>query len=285
MNELCIILSAQKYCHVYMNDLIITKAVKEDLPIILDIQRKAFLEVAKTFNLQSMPQIEQTLESLTDEFKNCTILKASLANTPAIKHGNTITDEPNNFKLKPMKSLASRLRTLKGTSGNDVDDITIVGSVRAYKKNDTCYINRLVVLPEYQNQGIGKALMNAIENQFQDNVTRYELFTGAQDPRNLYLYNQLGYKTFKTEKHNHGYEPQASIGKSFRSKLWSFIPSALRDNSTCKLQCTLFLKLGSHYNNQFRYASPGILRSSLSELEFHNKISFVYMEKSAQDRG
>ena len=62
-----------------MNELIITKAVKEDLPIILDIQRKEFLEVAKTFNLKSMPQIEQTLESLTDEFNNCTILKASLA--------------------------------------------------------------------------------------------------------------------------------------------------------------------------------------------------------------
>ena len=64
-----------------MNELIITQAVKEDLPIILDIQRKAFLEVARTFHLKSMPQIEQTLESLTAEFKNHTILKASLADT------------------------------------------------------------------------------------------------------------------------------------------------------------------------------------------------------------
>jgi ribosomal protein S18 acetylase RimI-like enzyme len=142
-----------------MNDLIITKAVQEDLPIILDIQRKAFLEVAKTFNLKSMPQIEQTLESLTAEFKNHTILKASLANT-------------------------------------------IVGSVRAYAKNDTCYINRLVVLPEYQNQGIGKALMKEIEKQFQNIVKRYELFTGSRDQRNLYLYSKLGYKSFKTEKLN-----------------------------------------------------------------------------------
>ena len=142
-----------------MNELIITKAVKNDLPIILDIQRKAFLEVAKTFNLQSMPQIEQTLESLTAEFKNCTILKASIATT-------------------------------------------IVGSVRAYNKNDTCYISRLIVLPKYQNKGIGKALMNEIENQFQNIVNRYELFTGSRDRRNQYLYNQLGYKSFKTEKHN-----------------------------------------------------------------------------------
>ena len=224
-----------------MNELIITQAVKEDLPIILDIQRKAFLEVARTFNLKSMPQIEQTLESLTAEFKNHTILKASLANT-------------------------------------------IVGSVRAYHDDNTCYISRLVVLPEYQNRGIGKALMKEIEKQFKNIVKRYELFTGSRDQRNVYLYNQLGYKPFKTQKHNHGYEPQGSMGKGFCRKLWGLIPSALRDNSTCNLQCTLFLKLGSHYNSQFRRASPGIRRSSLSKLEFHNEITFVYMEKSVQNQ-
>ena len=142
-----------------MNELIITQAVQEDLIIILDIQRKAFLEVAKTFHLKSMPQIEQTLDSLTAEFKNCTFLKASIANT-------------------------------------------IVGSVRAFKKEDTCYISKLIVLPEYQNKGIGKALMNEIENQFKNIVNRYELFTGSRDQRNQHLYNQLGYKSFKTEKLN-----------------------------------------------------------------------------------
>jgi ribosomal protein S18 acetylase RimI-like enzyme len=142
-----------------MNSIIITQAVKENLPIILDVQRKAFLEVAKTFHLKSMPQIEQTLESLTDEFINGTILKASLANT-------------------------------------------IIGSVRAYSKDNTCYIHRLIVLPEYQNKGIGKLLMTEIEKRFKNSVQRYELFTGSRDPHNLYLYDKLGYKTFKTEKHN-----------------------------------------------------------------------------------
>jgi|GEM_PF-2256709 hypothetical protein len=64
-----------------MNELIIAQAVKKDLPIILDIQRKAFMEVARFFNLKSLPPIEQTLESLTDEFVNSKILKASIANT------------------------------------------------------------------------------------------------------------------------------------------------------------------------------------------------------------
>ncbi len=41
--------------------------------------------------------------------------------------------------------------------------------------------------------------MNEIENQFKNIVKRYELFTGSRDQRNLYLYNKLGYKSFKTE--------------------------------------------------------------------------------------
>jgi ribosomal protein S18 acetylase RimI-like enzyme len=82
----------------------------------------------------------------------------------------------------------------------DDDDVIIVGSVRAYQKDDTCYIGRLVVLPEYQNQGIGKALMREIENQYKNMVKRYALFTGESDPRNRYLYDQLGYKPYKTKK-------------------------------------------------------------------------------------
>jgi ribosomal protein S18 acetylase RimI-like enzyme len=141
------------------NELIIAKIVKEDLPLILDIQRKAFSEVARKFNLKSLPQIEQTLISLNDEFNNYVILKACIAGS-------------------------------------------IVGSVRAYDENDTCYISKLIVLPENQNKGIGKALMNAIESHFENVVKRYELYTGVRDSRNLYLYNQLGYKPYKTEKYN-----------------------------------------------------------------------------------
>ena len=140
-----------------MNKFIITQATKEDLPAILDIQKKAFLEVARTFHLKSVPPMEQTLESVTKEFTKGTILKVSIGNA-------------------------------------------IVGSVRAHQETDTCHIGKLVVLPEYQNKGIGKALMHEIENQYKNSVKRYELFTGERLSRNRYLYNQLGYKPFKTEK-------------------------------------------------------------------------------------
>jgi hypothetical protein len=49
-------------------------------------------------------------------------------------------------------------------------------------------------------------------------------------------------------KRNHGYEPQSKLWKQFRSKLRGIVPSAVRDCSTYKFQCTSFLKFESHNN-------------------------------------
>lgn len=74
----------------------------------------------------------------------------------------------------------------------------IIGSVRAFAKEETCYVGRLIVHPDFQNQGIGTKLLNNIENIF--NSKRFELFTGHKSGKNLYLYKKLGYKIFKSEK-------------------------------------------------------------------------------------
>jgi len=73
----------------------------------------------------------------------------------------------------------------------------IIGSVRAYSKEGICYIGRLIVHPDFQNQRIGTKLMNEIEKIF-GTCQRFELFTGDKSERNLYLYQKLGYKLFKT---------------------------------------------------------------------------------------
>lgn len=78
-------------------------------------------------------------------------------------------------------------------------DGNIVGSVRAYIKQDTCLIGRLMVHPDFQNQGIGTKLINEIEKCF-NQARRYELFTGDRSEGNLYLYQKLGYSLFKTER-------------------------------------------------------------------------------------
>jgi len=80
-------------------------------------------------------------------------------------------------------------------------DGRIIGSVRAFSEKETCYIDRLIVHPDSQNQGIGTTLMTEIENIFRPS-NRFELFTGHKSEKNLHLYQKLGYKIFKTQKVN-----------------------------------------------------------------------------------
>jgi GNAT superfamily N-acetyltransferase len=82
-----------------------------------------------------------------------------------------------------------------------VEEGKIIGSVRGFADKGTCYIGRLIVDEEYQNRGIGTALLQSLEKEF-DDVTRYELFTGKMSEKNLYLYHKNGYRIFREEKLN-----------------------------------------------------------------------------------
>ena len=75
----------------------------------------------------------------------------------------------------------------------------IIGSVRGYVSRGTCFVGRLIVHPDFQNQGIGTRLLAEIEATF-GQARRFELFTGHQSERNLYLYRKLGYKPFRSER-------------------------------------------------------------------------------------
>lgn len=79
-----------------------------------------------------------------------------------------------------------------------VMDDQIIGSVRACQKADTCYIGKLIVHPDRQNQGMGSRLLRAAEGVYPD-VSRYELFTGSKSTRNLYIYGKFGYLPFHTQ--------------------------------------------------------------------------------------
>lgn len=80
------------------------------------------------------------------------------------------------------------------------DNGRIIGSVRASSDDSkTCYIGKLIVHPDFQNQGIGTDLMNEIEEFFGD-CDRFELFTGHKSQKNIKLYEKLGYSRYKMEK-------------------------------------------------------------------------------------
>jgi len=106
----------------------------------------------------------------------------------------------NDFSIAPLTQTLDQLEAdfatkvfFKAVSGSD-----IVGSVRGYQGKGTCYIERLIVDPAFQGQGIGTALMRHIESVFPE-AKRFKLFTGHRSEKNIHLYQKLGYQEFRRE--------------------------------------------------------------------------------------
>jgi len=102
-----------------------------------------------------------------------------------------------NYGISPIKQTLSEFTHefsdymyLKASVNN-----TIIASVRARQKGDTCLIGRLMTEPVFQNFGLGIMLMNAIEAAFPD-VKRFELFTGEASTGNVRFYLNRGYRIF-----------------------------------------------------------------------------------------
>ena len=103
----------------------------------------------------------------------------------------------NNYQIPPLTQTLAELQGQFPTHLilKAVDQGKIIGTVRAYQKDDTCYIGRLAVDPERQNQGLGTALMREVEKYY--SPKRFELFVGAKSEKNIHLYQKLGYHTFR----------------------------------------------------------------------------------------
>jgi ribosomal protein S18 acetylase RimI-like enzyme len=74
------------------------------------------------------------------------------------------------------------------------DDGRLVAAVRVAVLNGTASINRLVVAPDRQGNGLGSALLAHAEEQLGDDVVTIELFTGEHSTANLRLYRRVGYQ-------------------------------------------------------------------------------------------
>ncbi|MBR5936949.1 MAG: GNAT family N-acetyltransferase [Clostridiales bacterium] len=70
----------------------------------------------------------------------------------------------------------------------------IIGSVRAKEKDGTVYVGKLMVHPDHQKKGYGRALLLEIEKYFPK--MRYELFTSTRSVENIRLYEKAGYRRF-----------------------------------------------------------------------------------------
>ena len=108
-----------------------------------------------------------------------------------------------NFEIPPLLQTIQDVRSdfeqciiLKYISSSN----QIIGSVRGNIYNGTdCYIGKLIVHPDFQNQGIGKALMYEIENYF-PTCHKFTLFTGEETPNTLCLYKKVGYQVIYTKE-------------------------------------------------------------------------------------
>ncbi len=68
----------------------------------------------------------------------------------------------------------------------------IIASVRGYMEDNTLYIGKLMVHPNYRGQGIGTKLLAEFEGIYPK--ARYELFSSDKSLKNIELYQKNGYK-------------------------------------------------------------------------------------------
>lgn len=79
------------------------------------------------------------------------------------------------------------------------DGTRIVGAVRGQLAGTTCLVGRLVVAPDQQGRGLGRALLETLHKQTPE-ATAFDLFTGHLSEANLRLYRRLGYRETRRER-------------------------------------------------------------------------------------
>lgn len=186
----------------------ISVASIDDLKTILNLQKKAFGEVAKLMNNNDLPPLLQTIEQIRDESANSIILKYLL------------------------------------------EEGRIAGSVRgSLDSENVCHIGKLIVDPDFQNRGIGRALMFEIEQHFPW-CTKFVLFTGDETPNTIHLYEKIGYQVI--EKKQMGDINMFLMEKENKNKS-DFITPPHHINFSAK---KLFKNCGEIINGSIAYLQP-----------------------------
>jgi len=94
-------------------------------------------------------------------------------------------------------------------------DGRLIGSVRARQVGALWDIGRLMVAPDLQGRGLGRALLEFAEAAAPDDLTGYTLITGARSAGNLRMYRRAGYRI--TERSDYHGVPTVGLHKPRRS--------------------------------------------------------------------
>ena len=130
-------------------------ATIQDVPALLDLQRKAFGPLCEELGWEDAPILSETFEHLIEEFSQCTTLKV------------------------------------------ENEEGLIIGSVNGKVTDGSLYIGRLMVLPEYQQRGIGKRLFREIQSRLPHSRAWLCTCQQIRPPYDFYL--REGFKHYQSE--------------------------------------------------------------------------------------
>jgi predicted N-acetyltransferase YhbS len=129
-----------------------------------------------------------------------TIVPADPADAPAILALQRIAFEPEAracqvWEIPPLQETVEGIREhiRMATVLKAMDGDRLVGAIRGIVNGGTCLIRVLVVSPDYQGQGLGARLLEAIEHAHPQ-VERFELTTNMVMVGNVRFYLRNGYE-------------------------------------------------------------------------------------------
>ena len=160
-----------------IDQILYLRAEKCDAPELLALQKIAYQSEAEIYGDNSLPALVQSLEELENDFHGGPFAPWNAAGTAA----------------GPAGERTGRALFLKAVVNGK-----IIASIRGYTQGETACISRLMVHPYFRKRGIGRRLLDEIEQAFPE-ASRFESVTGHQSKRNLYQLGKRGYQIFKTE--------------------------------------------------------------------------------------
>lgn len=80
----------------------------------------------------------------------------------------------------------------------------LVGAVRGRVEGSTAHVGRLAVAPDQQRQGLGSALLGALEAALPQGITELRLFTGGDSAATIARYERAGYVRAGESVDDHG---------------------------------------------------------------------------------
>lgn len=104
----------------------------------------------------------------------------------------------NDFSIPPLQETLEEISSLYDRDDiflkMESEDGQIVGSVRGHCENNTLFIGKLMVHPDWRRNGLGRRLLEYIQTLFP--ACRYELFTSSESKKNIALYQRSGFHIF-----------------------------------------------------------------------------------------